>query len=322
MSPSSRQPQSPAGLEPVPHGRTARRLDWLLLPPMLRRLIEGRLGSPVIDAASAGTGFTPGFASVLTGRDGQKLFVKAASKKAQKPFADSYKEEVRKLGVLPAGLPVPRLLWTHEDDLWVVLGFEHVDGPNPERPWNRRELDACLDTLEVLADALTPAPRSLRAFSEEFEDALAGWEHVRRTAPDWPHLDDAAALAARYAEVTAGNTLVHTDARDDNFLLSADGRAMLCDWNWPVRGAAWIDTALLLISAHGEGIDADAVLAERRLTKDVDPEHVDVLLALLAGYFLEHRDHPTPNSSPYLRIHQSWYAEATWDWLAVRRGWS
>ena len=30
---------------PIPHGRTARRLDWALLPPVLRSMIAGRLGS-------------------------------------------------------------------------------------------------------------------------------------------------------------------------------------------------------------------------------------------------------------------------------------
>jgi hypothetical protein len=29
-----------------------------------------------------------------------------------------------------------------------------------------------------------------------------------------------------------------------------------------------------------------------------------------------------PNSSPYLRRHQSWYAEASWAWLARRRSWT
>ncbi|HET6626183.1 MAG TPA: hypothetical protein VFG63_07320 [Nocardioidaceae bacterium] len=318
------QPQDVTCLEPVPHGNTARRLDWLLLPPMVRRFIETRLGSPVAQADSAGSGFTPGFASVLTGQDGSRMFVKAASKKAQRPFADSYREEIRKLSLLPAGLPIPRLLWSHEDDLWVILGLEHVDGPNPTRPWDRGQLDACLDTLEVLADALTPAPAALGldTFAADFADEPRGWDHVRRTAPDWPHLEDAAALAARFTEATAGDTLVHTDARDDNFLITPDGGALLCDWNWPVRGAAWLDTVLMLISPHGEGIDADAILGERRLTKDVDPEQVDILLALIAGYFLKHRDDPTPNSSPYLRIHQAWYAQATWAWLAARRGWS
>ncbi len=314
-----------AGTEPVPHGRTARRLDWLLLPPEVRRLVENRLGSPVATAESAGAGYTPGFASVLTGENGRRIFVKAASKKAQAPFAAAYRAEISKLGTLPSGMPVPRLLWSHEDDLWVVLGLEYVDGANPARPWRRSELDTCLDTLELLAEALTPPPMRLPTFAEDFAEMTTGWDHVRSVDPARPHLADAAALAGRFAGVTRGNTLVHTDARDDNFLLvdpDGDGTAVLCDWNWPVVGAAWIDTVLLLIAAHGDGLDADAVLAGRRLTADVDPEHVDVLLALVCGYFLERRDDPVPNSSPYLRLHQAWYAEATWSWLASRRRWT
>ena len=304
----------------VPHGRTARRLDWRLLPPVLRSAIERRLGSPVRSAESAGAGFTPGFASVLTCEDGSRHFVKAANKAAQRIFAESYQEEARKLAALPGGFPAPSLLWSQEDDLWVVLGLSYVDGGNPERPWRRGQLDACLDTLEVVAERLTPPPLRLETFADDFAGFLDSWDHVRRVSPDLPHLEEAAGLAAGFAEATAGDTLVHTDARDDNFLLH-EGRALLCDWNFPVVGAAWIDTVSLLISAHGDGLDADAVLAERRLTKDVAPEHIDAFLALIAGYHRDRRDQPVPNSSPYLRAHQSWYAEATWSWLAQRRGW-
>jgi hypothetical protein len=224
---------------------------------------------------------------------------------------------------LPEDLPVPKLLWSHEDDLWVILALEYVDGPNPVRPWRPHQLDACLDSLEVLADALTPAPKTMRldTFADDFADMVPCWDHVRKVSPEWPHLEDAAALAGRFQAATAGDTLVHTDARDDNFLLSADGRALLCDWNFPVTGAAWIDTVLMLISAFGDGLDADAILARRRLTRDVGAEDVDVLLALVCGYFLERRDQPVPNSSPYLRVHSRWYSEASWAWLASRRGW-
>jgi hypothetical protein len=315
-------PENLSTVPQVPHGHTARRPDWLLLPPAVRRLVEGKLGSEVVHAESMGSGFTPGLASVLTGEDGRRLFLKAASKKAQQAFADSYRQEARKLRSLPPGLPVPRLLWSHEDDLWVLLGLEYVQGDPPDRPWRRPQLDPCLDTLEVLADTLRPAPMPLASFAEEFADCLTGWEHLRQASPDWPHLEEAAALAALFPDVTAGDTLVHTDARDDNFLLPGDGSALLCDWNWPVLGASWLDTVLLLISAYGDGLDADAILAERRLTKDVDPEHVDVLLALIAGYFLRNRDLPVPSSSPFIRVHARWYAEVTWAWLAERRGWS
>jgi aminoglycoside phosphotransferase (APT) family kinase protein len=314
-------PRDLSTLEPIPHGRTARRLDWLLLPPMTRRLVEERFGTTVVESRSVDAGFTPGCASVLTGADGRRIFLKAASTKAQRPFADAYREEIRRLRALPAGLPVPRLLWSHEDDLWVLLALEHVEGHNPVRPWRRDELDASLDLLEELADRLTPPPMPLPTFAEEFSDFLAGWDHVRRTAPDWPHLEEAADLAASYATATAGTSLVHTDARDDNILIG-EGRAYLCDWNFPAVGAAWVDTVCLLMTAHGDGVDADALLAGRRLTRDVAAADVDSLLALLCGYFLARRDEPVPHSSPYLRVHQDWCAEVTWSWLAQRRGWA
>lgn len=313
-------PRPLSALEPVPHGRTARRLDWLLLPPSVRRLVEERLGTPVVRARSAGAGYTPGCASVLTGADGRQIFLKAASRKAQRPFADAYAEEARKLRALPGGIAVPRLLWFHQDDLWVLLALEYVDGANPVRPWDRRELDRCLDTLETLAARLTPPPMALRTFAEELAEDLSCWDHVRRTAPGWPHLEEAAALAQGFASASRGDTLVHTDARDDNFVLAGD-RAFLCDWNWPVVGAAWIDTVFLLMTAFGDGLDAEAVLADRALTRSVDPGHIDAVLAVLCGYFLHRRDQPVPQSSPYLRRHQDWCAEATWAWLAHRRGW-
>jgi aminoglycoside phosphotransferase (APT) family kinase protein len=320
MTSTTAGPRGLLTLEPVPHGRTANRLDWQLLPPAIRRLVEDRFGTTVIEAHSAGAGFTPGLASVLVGENGKRMFLKAASKKAQKPFASAYAEEVRKLRSIPSGLPIPRLLWSHEDDLWVLLALEYLEGTNPQRPWRDEELQACLDSLQKVAQTLTPPPVPLRTFAEDFEGMVACWDHVRATAPDWPHLDEAAALAADAVRVTAGNTVVHTDARDDNFILTP-ARAYLCDWNFPVRGAAWIDSVCLLMTAFGDGHDADALLAERALTRKVDPDHVDSLLALLCGYFLERRDQPTPYSSPYLRKHQDWCAEVSWAWLAQRRGW-
>lgn len=321
MAPVSPGPRGLLGLEPVPHGRTARRLEWQLLPPPLRRHVEDRWGTRVVGARSARTGYTPGCASVLTGADGRRIFLKAASRQAQRPFADAYALEARRLRELPTGLSVPRLLWSHEDESWVVLALECLDGTNPARPWDPGQLDRCLDRLEALALALTPPPMRLPSLAEEFADFPAGWEHVRRTAPQWPHLEEAVAVASRWEQATAGDTLVHCDARDDNFLLTEDGQAYLVDWNFPVRGAAWIDTVCLLMTAFGDGIDADGLLTRRPLTRDVAADDVDALLALLCGYFLERRDQRAPRSSPFLRRHQDWCAEVSWAWLEQRRGW-
>ena len=317
-----------AEAEQVPHGRTARRLEWQHLPPPLRALVERRLGSPVVEAESQGAGFTPGLACRLTGADGSRLFVKAASRKAQRRFADAYAAEAAVIRALPAGLPMPALRWSVEDDLWVVLAFDCVDGANPRRPWEQSQLDLCLDALEQVAERLDPVPTGLhlKSLTDELPGLLTGWDAVRQRQPDWPHLDEAAALARGYLDVPDRDHFVHFDARDDNFILDPSGpsgaTAWLCDWNWPALGPAWTDTVHLLVSAHGDGVDADAVLRSRRLTRGVPDDHLDTVIAGLCGFMLEATDRPAPPSSPYLRVHSRWYAAAAWSWLAQRRGWT
>jgi hypothetical protein len=304
-----------------PHGRTAQRLEWGHLPPAVRTQIEDRCGSPVVAADSKRGGFTPGFASVLTCADGSRHFVKAASTAAQRAFADSYREEALKLRALPEAVPAPRLLWM-VDEAWVVLGIEYVEARAPRRPWRSDELDLCLDALETVVQVLTPAPREMELdpIGEELAAWPALWQTVR-ARHDLPHADEAAALAAGYAEVVAGTTLVHLDVRDDNVLLGADGRAMFCDWNWPAAGAAWLDSLLLLIGPRGDGLDVEHVVASRALLRDVPTEHIDRVLALLTGYFLRGAMEPVLPTSPYLRDVQRWQGEVVWDWLCERRGW-
>ena len=311
----------------IPHGRTAQRLEWAHLPPHVRGLVEERCGSPVVSAASQGAGFTPGFASVLTCADGSRHFVKAASDKAQRLFAAAYREEARKLAVLPPEAPAPRLLWTHDGGDWMVLGIEHVDARQPARPWRADDLERCLAMAEKMATTLTPPPPDLAAddAATEFEGWPALWDRLRAAPPALPglvdHLDEAAGLAGRFRDVVGGTTLVHTDIRDDNLLLTGDGRTLLCDWNWPVVGAAWLDTVFLMIGPRGDGLDVDALLAASPLVRDVPAESVDVVIALVTGYFLFSAGQPVPPTSPHLRSVQQWQGQVCWDWLAERRGW-
>ena len=178
----------------------------------------------------------------------------------------------------------------------------------------------------MLVDAaavLTPAPDGLDTFAEEAAGWPALWQRVRLAYPNLPaeRIDEAGALAARFAEATAGDTLVHCDVRDDNLLLGEAGEVWLCDWNWPVRGAAWLDSLTLLIGPRGDGLDVEAHLAAHPLLASVPAEDVDTVLALLAGYFLDAATHPVPSTSPYIREAQRWQGEVCWDWLSERRGW-
>ena len=309
------------GVPAVPHGRTALRLEWKFLPPEVRALVEQHLGSRVVGAVSQTAGFTPGFASVITGENGATLFVKAASRAAQAEIASSYAEEARKRQLLGDQIPAPRLDWVTDEDGWVVLGFENVPSRQPRRPWRPAELDRALDLAEAIAGATTTVPDglALQPLYVDLPPLLTGWSGVPE---DWPHHDEASALALSLAEVPDNRHFVHADLRDDNILIATDGRTLACDWNWPALGPVWEDTVDLLLAAHGDGLDAESSLRERPLTRDVDPDHIDAWLAAICGFMLFARNRPGPSASPHLRTHTDWFAEAAWSWLSQRRGWT
>ncbi|MGH3496675.1 MAG: phosphotransferase [Nocardioidaceae bacterium] len=307
----------------VPVAGTAVRTTWTGLPASVRALIEGYVGGQVVHAESQDSGFTPGFASLLTLADGRRAFVKAADEATQPVFTASYREEVRKVTRLPAEAPVPRLLWSHEADGWVLLGFEAVDGRPPARPWRTDELTRVVECVGAMASVLTPAPDGLAL--PTWADAMIGdvdrWVGLRHDPAMIRHGDAAAALACDAVVAGTGDSLVHCDLRDDNILVGAHD-VWICDWNWPVRGAAWIDLLTVLLSARGDGHDVDAILALSPVTTDVPRDDIDAVLALLTGYFFTAMTDETPSTSPWIRIHQRWYAEVTWAWLRERRGWT
>ena len=115
--------------------------------------------------------------------------------------------------------------------------------------------------------------------------------------------------------------MVHTDVRDDNVLLTDDGRALFCDWNWPVVGPSWMDSLVMLIGPRGDGLDVEGVISQRPLLSGVPAQDLDRLLALVCGYFLKSADDPVPPTSPHVREAQRWQGEVVWDWLCERRGW-
>ena len=178
--------------------------------PPLRRLVEdavrhrggarGVLGAP---------GYTPGLAQ-RADRGGRPADLPQGGEQegAAARSRQAYAEEIRKLRSLPRGLPVPRLLWTHEDDLWVVLALEHVDGRQPRpalaaatsstRAWTR--LRAARRRADPAADArCARSPRSSPTWSAAGTTSgdLARTGRTSRRPPRSPRGSPAA---------TAGNT--------------------------------------------------------------------------------------------------------------------
>jgi len=305
----------------VPVAATAQRPRWAELPAAVRQAVEKAVGGTVERAVSQDSGFTPGFASRLWLSDGRTVFAKGVSDDHQW-LMEAYRTEVDKLAVLPAAVPAPRVRETMTvatgGGAWFVLLVDDVDGAPPVRPWVLAEASRVLQTARRTAEVLTPAPPDRRWAPIAAEiDPVPDWSHARRRY----RIGGAAeALSVSGLPRLIGVTLVHTDLRDDNVIMGRDGRVWFCDWNFPTVGPAWADVVTLAISMYGDGLDADTLLAESGVTSE-DEELVDVFLATLLGYFARAGQQPPPDTSPYLRRHQTWYGDVVADWLARRRGW-
>jgi hypothetical protein len=288
---------------------------------------EAAAGQRVTGSRSAGTGFTPGFASRLDLDHGTAIFVKAASSADGEDgwLADAYREEVRKLGGLPPGIGAPRLLWCRDVELdarrWIVLAFEHVDGAPPRRPWRPGQLRLVLDKLAAIAPALAQAPPALSlgtVCDQLLDSAAARLEQMAAFDHDEPFLREVERLSGRGEWWLVGEAVVHMDLLDHNILIDRTNEVWFVDWNWPAMGPAWVDLVCVLISARGDGVDTDALLADHPLSRHLDPEAVDCLLALLWSFWEAGRNRDMIESSPHLRNQQLWYADATQAWLRAR----
>lgn len=95
---------------------------------------------------------------------------------------------------------------------------------------------------------LTEAPHGLDlpVFADEFGDVEVWVARVveRDGSSQW--LEEVAMLARESLTRCAGTAVVHLDLRDDNILIDDRGRVWICDWNWPLRGAPWLDLVTLL----------------------------------------------------------------------------
>ena len=109
--------------------------------------------------------------------------------------------------------------------------------------------------------------------------------------------------------------------RADNVLLTPD-RAYLVDWPWAARGAAWVDLAAFLPSvAMQNGPDPEETWRAHPVSRGVDDDAFDAVLAALAGFFTHAAMQPPAPGLPTLRELQAAQGVTARRWLAQRRGW-
>jgi Ser/Thr protein kinase RdoA (MazF antagonist) len=193
---------------------------------------------------------------------------------------------------LPAAAPVPRLLDAYDDGTWVALVFEEVDGALPAQPWRRDEFDRVFAAATDLARALTPAPVDASVLGPP---RLGGWltlasqdvtTELRSLSP-WAadHLDVLVGLEARAGEALEGDTLLHGDLYPFNVLLTQD-RVYFVDWPHAWIGPAYCDVLTLLSSASLSGVDPRPFAAAHPLTRQLDPDQINVFLAAHSGFLM------------------------------------
>ena len=212
---------------------------------------------------------------------------------------------------MPEHAPVPKLLGALDEDGWVVLVFEEIDGHNPGPDWDPEELRRTVDALGEMSALLTPSPIDVPPVAKRLA-GFTGWRDLRRSTrtarttwrgwiPGPWRLEPLAAIEEGMAALCAGDTLVNLDVRADNILIAAD-RVYFVDWPWAARGAAWLDMALFVpnVWMYG-GPELAGIVSGHPVLTAADPEAVRAFAVGLIGMITYAGRRPSPPGLPTLR---------------------
>lgn len=153
----------------------------------------------------------------------------------------------------------PALRWCAEDDDWIVLGFEAVDGRSSDFTPGSPDLPEVVELLNRIGKLDLP-------------EAARDWPETR-----WNRF----AADDTEAELFQGEALLHTDINPSNLLIGSRD-TWVVDWAWPTRGAAFIDPALLvvqLVSAGHSAESAESWAAGCPAWAKADPKAIDAFAA-------------------------------------------
>ena len=186
----------------IPHGRTAQRLTWPHLPPARARPGRGAL------RVAGGGRRLPGRRLHARLRLGAHL--RGRLEALRQGGVGEGAADVRRLlprggpqaPGAPASVPAPRLLWVARRRLGGARDRVRR-GPRAAAPvaaGRPRRRPRRARGRGPRADARAGRARTWTPFADELAGWPAYWDHVAATRPDLPHLAEAAALAAGFAD--------------------------------------------------------------------------------------------------------------------------
>ncbi|WP_157558980.1 aminoglycoside phosphotransferase family protein [Nocardioides sp. Soil774] len=265
------------------------RLPYGAVPARVRAWVEETLGSPVTEVAEQVGGMSPGCASRLTCADGTRAFVKAVGVELNPDTPRLFRREAAVLAAFGEHELWAPLLASYDDDAWVALLIEDVEGRHPDFA-DATELEAVLRATDRLAEVLherdVPASADLvdvghvmARWAESLEGLAAAPDTV--PVPDWLRSDPHgwAAVLREQAGRPMGQ-VCHWDIRVDNLLRRPGGEVVFVDWGVAARGPAWADPLLARLERVDEPWFDDSVASSPALAEAGD----EVVTAFLAGF--------------------------------------
>lgn len=292
------------------------RLPFEHVPARVRAWVERSLGSSVVSASTQLGGFSPGVAARLVTASGRRAFLKGVGPELNPDTPGLFRQEIAAMkGMAAHSLPhTPFLYDAYDDDSWVALLLEDIEGYLPPHPWHPGDAARVLDALAELSESLQPSPWADAPVAAVRSEAfLSRWDLVIAdglAVPDWVagREQELAHLARAGLEaLSKGDTLAHWDLRADNIILT-ETRVVFIDWANAARATSWAD-AVILQSEMRTSVDLPEVPEDEGITG---------LIAGFAGgqWWGSHK--PAPPGLPTLREWQREMALVHLDWLRER----
>lgn len=265
------------------------RLPYASAPAAIRVWVEAELGSPVVRADEQVGGMSPGCATRLTCADGTRAFVKAVGTELNPDSVRLFRREVAVLTHLGPHELWADLLAAYDDDAWVALLIEDVEGRHPDFS-HADELAEVLDGVDRLSDVLAerhvPADVDLVDVREVFGKWAATLDSLgdappATPVPDWLR-DDPYGWAGllRHHAARPQTQLVHWDIRVDNLLRRPTGGVVFVDWGVAARGPGWADPLLARLERVDEPWFDEATSASPALAEAGE----ETVTAFLGGF--------------------------------------
>jgi aminoglycoside phosphotransferase (APT) family kinase protein len=294
------------------------------LPETVTTPLRDLLGSNVVSATNQPNGFSPGVAARLVTDSNERYFIKAVSAQVNAHSVALHQREVEILRVVQELVPerVANLVGVIDAPPWFAVVIRDVEGRHPGEPWTKSDLERVVRGWDDLIAHLTPAPAAITDdVVARLRSGFGGWSDLLANGGEglsdpWvrKNLVRLAALEERWADATAGNSLLHLDVRSDNILLTETGTVFV-DWPHAARGAPGVDLVLFAptVTMHG-GPPPSEVLALSAHGR-MDPDQLATLVGTWGGMLTANSLLPPPPGLPNLREFQGFQASILRSWL-------